>query len=152
LAAACSPRPQAARPADQHAIATRPPPQRLFIERAPRATRVLIHLDARGAARSAASQMMFGGTDDCDLDLERDVRTIDVAIAEPAEIRAEVTGTIGVEAAKCVVAPLVEGGLQLKVVPLAGGGVRIASPGAVEDGPGANDGLRERYREYAARA
>jgi signal peptidase I len=91
----------------------------------------------------------------CGLELSRDVERIEVAVAEPAELRMDLSGTLSVDAVRCVLATLKEhgafDGVELDAL-LLPHGVRVATRGARVDGVGAPSPLARRFEELSAHA
>jgi signal peptidase I len=89
----------------------------------------------------------------CDFELQRDVERIEVALAEPLEVRVDFTGRLSSEAVRCVLSTLKERGalegIELAAVPLAHG-VRVATRGALADGQGPATPLARRFDELLA--
>jgi signal peptidase I len=92
---------------------------------------------------------------ECKLDLAHDVERIEVAVSEPAEIRIDLSGTLSVATAQCVLDALTERGLlpagAVRVAPLAHG-VRLATERAFVDGPAASSDLTRSFDALASRS
>jgi signal peptidase I len=122
-----------------------------FAARAPLRTRLLFaaHVDAANAGKAALLGPLVAG---CDLKLEHSVERIEVAIAEPAELRLDLSGSFSLESVNCVLASLKErgalGGVELEAVQLPHG-VRVATHAALVDGPGTLTPLARRFDELA---
>lgn len=92
----------------------------------------------------------------CRVDLAKDVRTIDVALAEPFELSIDVDADVTLDDARCMFSPdpSAEGAVRhgpLVIVPRAGGGIRAATPAALRGGSGAPPDLAMRWRDASAR-
>jgi signal peptidase I len=126
-----------------------------FAAHAPARTRLLLSAEMGAILANTKVRALELFVPDCHLDLERDVQRIDVALAEPAEIRLDLSGALSVDTARCVLGALQERGLlhgtALEVVPLARG-VRIATKAAVADGPSRSSALASRFDELARRS
>lgn len=137
-----------------------PPRVASFAELAPARTRALARFDLSGvelwfpippfdAVGAAASR--------CGFDLESDRVTIDLAIADPAELRAELRGAITVEKLACMIEAPVDGDGKARrgaftIWSLPSGAVRVATRGAIADGPGAPPTLQARFFEASKRS
>jgi len=122
-----------------------------FAAHAPARTRLLFSMrvaeaSSTGAAMSALTPLF----DACHFSLYRDVTRVDFALAEPKEFRMDLSGALSVDAVRCLLDTLKQGGaldgIELEAVPVAGG-VRIATHGALADGPGAPSSLARRFAE-----
>lgn len=128
-----------------------------FAARAPADTRLLARIDATVVDRIADSPWLaqqLAGYSLCDFKLRDHLEHLDLAIAGPAELRLEVPGPMTVADVACLLGqPHREGALRVGafvVTPRPGGGVRITTPRAVEDGPGAPAEIAKRFAELSA--
>jgi signal peptidase I len=132
-----------------------PPPTvtSTFAAHAPDHTRLLLAMDMAAVLESSQVQALALLVPKCDLDLEHQVQRVEIAWGEPADIRIDLTGTLSVETARCVLDALKERGLRLEseitVAPLAHG-VRIATPRALADGQDASSELTRRFDALAS--
>jgi signal peptidase I len=120
-------------------------PARTRLLLAARAETPLAHLEA------GALDALIAG---CGVQLRRDIERIEVALSEPAELRIDLSGSVSADAVRCVLEHWSERGLvgaiELEVAPLAHG-VRVATRGALADGPGAPPALTRRFDELTHR-
>lgn len=83
------------------------------------------------------------------------IERVELALAEPAELRLDLTGSFTLTKAQCVLDGLARrellGRMKLQATSLSGG-VRIATPGAVGDGPGGAAALTQRFDELASQS
>lgn len=127
-----------------------------FAAHAPAHTRALLSFDARSSPFTPELAVLAPLVPDCDLHAKGAIERVDVAIAEPAELRVDLRGSLSVETAQCVLDSLARrqalGGLELRALPLDGGGVRIVTPGAAADGPGGAATLTRRFEALSTRS
>ncbi len=151
--AACA-RSAAAPPALVNAAPARAVVTPSFATRAPARTRLLFSARAETALAKLETGALDELSSDCGVGLRRDIDRIEVALAEPAELRLDLSGRVSADAARCVLAKLSERGLvgaiELEIAPLTHG-VRVATRGALADGPGAPPALARRFDELARR-
>jgi signal peptidase I len=123
-----------------------------FAARAPARSRLLFSARAEAALAKVETDTLDDLLANCRLELRRDLERIEVALAEPGELRLDLSGRISTDAARCVLAKLSERGLvgaiELEIAPLAHG-VRVATRGALADGPGAPPALARRFDELS---
>ncbi|HEX2730307.1 MAG TPA: signal peptidase I, partial [Polyangiaceae bacterium] len=126
-----------------------------FAARAPEHTRLLLAMDLNAMIDNSKLRAMTLLMPDCKLDLAHDVERIEVAVSEPAEIRIDLSGTLSVATAQCVLDALTERGLlpagDVRVAPLAHG-VRLATERALVDGPAASSDLTRSFDALAMRS
>ncbi|WP_437521924.1 signal peptidase I [Sorangium sp. So ce726] len=119
--------------------------RRTFAERAPARTRLLAQIEPKALPAADVSAVVGWGAARCGVDIERSISRVQIAVAEPSEIRADILGSLTVEDVGCLLEAEQEGGRlragPLEIVPLPHGGVRVATPGALADGPGAKEAL-----------
>jgi signal peptidase I len=112
---------------------------------APRGTRLLARIGGRELAEQLPTELagaLWAVARDCSVDLGG-VSLIEVAVAEPASLRIDVLGDVDEKRIGCVLAVL---GADPTVRPAAiDGGVRLATPDALADGPGAPAELRDAF-------
>ncbi|WP_438038030.1 signal peptidase I [Sorangium sp. So ce128] len=153
-----TPGPSAAIGAAPAGPAERPPVEdrRTFAERAPARTRLLAQIEPKALPAADVGAVVGWGAARCGVDIERSVSRVQIAVAEPAEIRADILGSLTIEDVGCLLdAEQDGGGLHagpLEIVPLPHGGVRVATPGALADGPGAKEALARRLDEALSRS
>jgi len=128
-----------------------------FAQRAPADTRLLARIDEAVVSRVADSPWLAGqlaGYSLCNFKLRDRLLHIDLAIAAPGELRVELPGPMTVADVACLLGqPHGEGALRVGafvVTPRPGGGVRITTPRAVEDGSGAAPALVKRFEALSA--
>jgi len=126
---------------------TPPPPEETlpsFVRTAPKGTRLLARVpgDKLGAllARDHAAPLN-AVLAKCGIDPRRDVERVELALAHPFGVRADVHGRVSAEGASCLVAELLGGDADAVVTRDVTGGVRVATAAALEDGPGAPEEL-----------
>ncbi|KYG01383.1 hypothetical protein BE21_06200 [Sorangium cellulosum] len=141
---------------------TRPPEphpaidRRTFAERAPARTRLLAQIDPKALPAGDVGAMLGWGAERCGVDIERSISRVQIAVAEPAEIRADILGSLTIDDVGCLLEAEPDGGRlragPLEIVPLPRGGVRVATQGALADGPGANAALARRLDRALSRS
>ncbi len=155
----CSP-PPAPRAPSPPEHAAEPPRVASFAELAPARTRLLARFELGGLELwfpVPPLDRIGAAATKCGFDLESDRVTIDLAIAEPAELRADLHGAITVEKLACMLeAPVGKDGAAsqgpFRLQSLPSGGVRVATRGAVADGPGAPIALQSRFSAASKRS
>ncbi|WP_437275136.1 signal peptidase I [Sorangium sp. So ce375] len=125
--------------------------RRTFAERAPARTRLLAQIEPKALPAGELGAVLGWGAQRCGVDVERSISRVQIAVAEPAELRADILGSLTVEDVGCLLEAEPDGDKlrigQLEIVPLPGGGVRVATPGALADGPGAREALARRLSQ-----
>ncbi|MGK3997649.1 signal peptidase I [Sorangium sp. So ce1024] len=144
--------PVPARPAEPQPAEDR----RTFAERAPARTRLLAQIEPKALPAANVSAVAGWGAARCGVDVERSISRVQIAVAEPSEIRADILGSLTIEDVGCLLDAEQDGGRlragPLEIVPLPQGGVRVATPGALADGPGAKEALARRLDEAISRS
>ncbi|WP_437973217.1 signal peptidase I [Sorangium sp. So ce295] len=130
--------------------------RRTFAMRAPAQTRLLAQLELKALPAADVSAVIGWGAARCGVDIERSISRVQIAVAVPSEIRADILGSLTIEDVGCLLEAEQDGGRlrvgPLEIVPLPHGGVRVATPGALADGPGAKEALARRLDEALSRS
>jgi signal peptidase I len=129
-------------------------PASSFARRAPPRTRLLVSARLGRSAAAVDLKQLAAQLPGCDLrstNLER----LEIAVAEPLEVRLDLTGDVSLEVARCLLDMLgridPSSAAKLHAVKL-DHGVRVATEGAMADGPGAEPALAQRFEELSARS
>ncbi len=129
--------------------ATAPAGTSSFAARAPAKTRLLASVRIAAFLPGMAAEPLEPLFSSCRFSLPRDVERIELALAEPAEVRLDLTGSVSLESVRCVLTALKQmtgddNGLEAQPLPH---GVRVATRGALADGTGAPAPLARRFEE-----
>ncbi|WP_437314026.1 signal peptidase I [Sorangium sp. So ce385] len=139
-------------PAEPHPVEDR----RTFAERAPARTRLLAQIDPKALPAGNIGAVVGWDAERCGVDVEKSISRVQIAVAEPAEIRADILGSLTIEDVGCLLEAEPDGGRlragPLEIVALPRGGVRVATPRALADGPGANVALARRLDQALSRS
>ncbi len=122
---------------------------RSFAQHAPARTRFLV-----SASRTIDARLLAPYLPECDF-ARVSIDRLELAIAEPADVRIDLTGKVPIASVDCWLEGLARrellGSWKLRAVPLANG-VRIATEGAIADGPGGAAALTQRFDELSGRS
>jgi signal peptidase I len=154
LIVACAERPPNRIEHARAAPVARPHAPSSFARSAPACTRLLFRVSRAGAAVLPDPVVLAQQMPGCGLE-QTHIEQLEVALAEPFEMRLDLTGNWSLETARCVIARLVKLGAipDGKLVAVTRpGGVRVATPAAIADGTGGAAVLTQRFEELSARA